>query len=154
MTSPVVTAAPEMTLVELDRRLTKEAISGVPVVQDGRLLGVVSRSDVVGALLEEQLDASRIASFYASPYPLSLASIEHLARDARHLAERLAKLRVGEVMTAAPETAAPDESLRDIAVRMSDRRIHRLPVVEGEQLVGIITSLDLVRAIAEHGLGA
>ena len=152
MTSRVLTVQPGMTLVELDRRLTTAAISGMPVVEDDRLLGVVSRADALGALLEEQIDASRISAFYASPYPLSLPTLEHLARDSRQLAERLTKLRVEDVMTGAPETAAPDETLRDVARRMRDRRIHRLPVVDAGKLVGIITSLDLVGAIADRGL--
>ena len=153
MTTQVLTVQPGMTLVELDRRLTVAAIGGAPVVEDGRLLGVVSRADALSALLEEQLDAARISAFYASPYPLSLSSLEHLARDSRQLADRLSKLRIQEVMTPAAETAHPDETLRAVAQRMRDKRIHRLPVVESEKLVGIITSLDLVGAVADRGLG-
>ncbi len=56
-------------------------------------------------------------------------------------------------MSGDPETASPDEDLHSIAKRMRDLRIHHLPVVEGEALVGFVSPLDLVGAIADHGLG-
>jgi CBS domain-containing protein len=46
-------------------------------------------------------------------------------------------------------TARPDQSLGEVAQILTEHGIHRLPVVEGGELVGIITSLDLVRIIAE-----
>ena len=153
MTTEVVTVEPKMTLVELDRRLTRAAIGGVPVVEGDKLVGVVSRADALRALLEEQVDASRISAFYASPYPLSLPSLEGLAQESRQLADRMSHIRIEDVMTPDPETARPDEALRSVAQRMRDRSIHRMPVVDGDALVGIVTSLDLVGAIAEHGLG-
>ena len=154
MMTEVVTIEPKMTLVDLDRRLTEAAIGGAPVVEHGRLVGVVSRADALRALLEEQVGASRISAFYASPYPLSLPSLERLAQESRQLAERLSKIQVDEVMTPAPETAVPDEDLRSVAKRMWTQSIHRMPVVKGETLVGIITSLDLVGVIAQRGFSS
>ncbi len=152
MTSDVHVTSPETTLLDLDRELTELRIGGAPVLEGDQLVGVVSRADVVGALIQDQRDASRISSYYSSPYPLSMGSVAQLSTDARKLALHLGQARVGEVMSTELLTATPDEDLRAVAQRMVEHRIHRLPVVEKKVLVGIVSALDLVAEIAQHGL--
>lgn len=153
MTSEVYATSPETTLLDLDRELTDRSISGAPVLEHDELVGVVSRADVVAALIEDQSDASRISAYYSSPYPLSMASVAQLSTDSRKLALRLGQARVGEVMSTELLTATPEEDVCAVAGRMADHHIHRLPVVEKKLLVGIVSALDLVAAIARHGLG-
>jgi CBS domain-containing protein len=59
---------------------------------------------------------------------------------------------VEDVMSHAPITVTGETSLRDLATVLVERRIHRLPVVEDGALVGILTSTDLVQAIADGRL--
>lgn len=61
---------------------------------------------------------------------------------------RLAEIAVGEIMTTEPETAAPDDDIREAAGRMAALRIDCLPVLEHGRLVGILTTSDIV---AERG---
>ena len=153
MTVNVQTVGPDATLTELDELMTKHKVSGVPVVEDGdRLVGVVSRADVVRVLYAEQKEARRVSAYYSSPFPLSIPDLKVLARDSRKIADHMTELRVKEVMSGDPETVTADKELQDVAGIMSANRYHRLPVVDANRLIGIVSSLDLVRALAEVGL--
>ena len=56
----------------------------------------------------------------------------------------------GQIMTRNAVTVAPDESLQRVCELMYNRRIHRVVVAEGKQIRGIITTMDILRAIATH----
>jgi acetoin utilization protein AcuB len=102
-------------------------IHRMPVVDGaGRLVGIVTRSDIEGAVSFQRTDAGW-----------------HEARFS------LAGTSVSEVMTKGPVTVTPDTSMRDAAALMLQRHLSGLPVVEGDQLVGIITETDLFRLVVE-----
>ena len=153
MTPDVLTVSPDMTLTELDEHLVEARVSGAPVVEDGDLLGIVSQSDVVRVLYGEQKEAAKVSAFYGSPFPISLPSLEHLAQDTRRIADHMTKLRVRDVMSPAPARVSPEASVEEVAQLMSREGFHRVPVVEGERLLGIVTALDFVRLVGLRGLG-
>jgi CBS domain-containing protein len=62
---------------------------------------------------------------------------------------RFEGMTVEDVMSRHVHTADPDQSVDEVARMMVDHGVHRLPVVEEGNLVGIVTTLDLVRMIAE-----
>jgi CBS domain-containing protein len=153
MTQDVVTLDPEMNLTELDRVLLSYGVSGGPVVEDGIVVGVVSRSDVIRALYEEQSEAARVSGFYTSPFPIPIPALERLARDSRRIADRMTKMRVREIMTSDVKSVAPDDPVEVVARMLAAGGYHRVPVLDGGSLVGIVTTLDLVRLLASRGLG-
>ncbi len=153
MTRKVLTLEPGMTLTEMEKLLLERGVSGAPVLDGGRLVGVVSRADVVRVLYEEQVKAQRLSAFYSSPFPIGIPTLEHLARDSRRISERMVKLRVSDLMSPAPITTSSGERLQAAAQLMSSKGIHRLPVVDGDELVGILSALDIVRQVAKAGLG-
>jgi CBS domain-containing protein len=154
MTRDVLTLSPEMTLAAMDELLLRRGVSGAPVVEDLRLVGVASQADVVRILWEGQKEASRIAAYHSSPFPISIPALERIAKDSHQISERMIQTKVRDIMTEDPLVARPDDAIEDVANRMVRDQIHRLPVVEanGGELVGIITTLDLVRAITTYGL--
>jgi CBS domain-containing protein len=152
MTRTVYTLDPEMSLTEMDRVLLAHQVSGAPVVVEGRLVGVASRGDVIHALYQEQRKAQRVSDFYTSPFPIPIPALERLARDSREIADRMIKLRVRDVMSTEPRAVAPSDPLEQAARLMAEGGIHRLPVVAEGRLVGILSSLDLVRLIADGTL--
>lgn len=131
MQRDVVTVAPETTLKDVARLLTERRISGVPVCDAaGRVLGVVSEADI---LRKEEGTAER-------PVGLLARLVE------RGDGERRGARTAGQAMTAPAITVSPDATTAEAARLMVLRAVNRLPVVDGERLVGIVTRADLVRA--------
>jgi CBS domain-containing protein len=152
MTSEVLSVAPDMTLTELDEQLVEARVSGAPVIEGGELVGIVSQSDVIRVLYGEQREAQKVAAFYGSPFPIAIPALEHLARDTRRIADHMTKLLVRDVMTPAPGRVTPDTSVEEAAQLMSREGFHRVPVVEGKRLMGIVTAMDFVRLVGQRGL--
>jgi len=144
------TVSPDMSVQNLESLFLSSGFTGFPVVENDRLVGVVSRSDIVRSLLTERSRAEQTSSFYASMGPeTSNAEIESLDAIAAQVGVRLAHMKVEDVMIRNVVRVESSESLRSVAKLMRDGHLHRLPVVEGDRLIGIITSMDLVGAIAE-----
>jgi CBS domain-containing protein len=162
MQRQVVTVTPDTPVRELLRRLVSEHISGVPVVTDeGEILGVVSTTDVVrlgaeegeipegdltlgiiGAAQEEYDEESAAHFFMVSEewnYPTE--------DQTRTVPERIFDgFTVSDIMTPAAFTVAPGDTVETVAKFLLQGRIHRALVVEDEQLKGIVTAFDLLKA--------
>ena len=152
MTQEVVALAPDMTLQEVDRILLSYGVGGGPVLEDGVLVGVVSRSDIVRTLYAEQTEASKVSGYYTSPFPIPIPALEHLAQDTRRIADHMTHRKIREIMSTDVRSVAPDDDIRAVAALMSKEGFHRVPVLEAGKLVGIVTSMDLVAKLAEVGL--
>ena len=123
MQRKVKTIASDATVAEAIVSLADAHISGMPVVDGaGRVIGIVSSTDVLTAEAEAE------------------------DRDARQAL--LDATTVRDVMTPRPYTIAPEEDIREAACQMLYGEVHRLFVAEGDQVIGIITTTDIVRAVA------
>lgn len=154
MTTRLITLTPEMTLAEMDTVLMKRGVSGAPVIESRRLVGVASQADIIRALWEGQHESRQIAPYYGSPFPVPLSALAFVAKDAGRIGDLMVDQKVADVMTADPLVAHPEDPIEKIAERMVQDQIHRLPVVESGSgdLIGIITTLDLARGITRYGL--
>lgn len=102
-------------------------ISGMPVVDGvGRMVGVISTTDIVTSEEEADTPAARGVLFERT-----------LVRD---------------VMTPRPLTISPDAEVKEAAQQMLYADVHRLFVTEGDRLVGVISTTDIMRAVATGGL--
>jgi CBS domain-containing protein len=153
MTPVPISVSPEMTLLELDEVFVEFDVSGVPVVHADQLVGVVSQSDVVRMLLDEQLETRRISAFYAAPIPISIPELEQLARNTRQIADHLTEARVGDLMTRDPIVVHPTDPIELAAAKIVNEGIHRVLVVDGDRLVGLVTATDLAALLLDPGLG-
>ncbi len=142
MQANVVTVGPQSTVRELAATLAEHKISGVPVVDDGgKVVGMVSEADVI---LQD-------AGFHFPYYIQFLESVIYLQSVAK-FEERFRKAfgtKVEEVMSKDVVEISPDASVHDAATLMADHKVNRLPVVEQDRLIGIITRGDIVQAIAD-----
>lgn len=154
MQKRVVTVAPSLDLPELERRFLAERVSGFPVVENGRLVGVVARSDVVRQICVERSIAEQLSDFYRDEagFAAPATPVESFTEIALRVGRRIDALTVGDVMSPEPVTVPAGAGVVEVARVMVDRHVHRLPVVEDGRLAGIVSSLDLVRIIAEGRL--
>jgi CBS domain-containing protein len=134
MTEIVFTVTPDTPLTVVANRMLEYGVSGMPVVEDGRVVGVVSETDI---LYKERSvpDRDGLVDWIAH-YPDDPPRAKLEARTA------------GQAMTSPAVTIAPERHLSDAAALMLDLGIDRLPVVSGGLLAGIVTRADIVRAFA------
>jgi predicted transcriptional regulator len=144
MNPDIMTVTDEMTTEELARYLVEREISGAPVVDSqGHLIGVVSMTDIGRNLAEpSDLTSSRGSSFYRDDVDLNLEDLGQ-----RYVEERPVTVR--DVMTPAIHQVSVTASVAEVARIMVEQHIHRLVVTQGKEPVGIITSMDLLKMIAD-----
>jgi CBS domain-containing protein len=125
MSSPAITVGPETTLPAANALMKEKQIRHLPVVEKGRLVGIVSRGDL--------REASISASINADQYELHFM---------------LNRLTVGKLMTRKVRTVTPDALVVDAAEVMTGHKIAGLPVVDAAgALVGIVTESDLLKML-------
>lgn len=134
MTTDVVTVAPDTSLKEAAALLVDRKISGLPVIDDERhVLGVLSEADI---LVREGGDGRREGL------------LGWLFEPDDGFERKLTAKTVDEAMSAPAITVGPDVPIHRAATQMVEAGINRLPVVDADRLVGIVTRADLVRAFA------
>ncbi len=126
MTREVVTLEEEQSLREALTLQQLHRIRHIPVVSDGRVVGILTDRDLKRAS------------------PSLLSGIDQKQYD-----ELLETIRVGQIMTRNPHTVTPATPLKHVAEILIDRKFGALPVIENNLLVGIITEIDLLRALYE-----
>ena len=127
MTTPVITISPQTTLPEAHRLMTANKIRRLPVMEDDRLVGIVTRGDIRGA------EPSQATS-------LSIWEINYL----------LAKTTVRDIMTPRPLAIQQSATVREAAKLMLDKKISGLPVLDmAGNVIGILTESDIFRMIAQ-----
>jgi len=146
MNPDIMTVADEMTTDELARYLIEREISGAPVVDSqGHLIGVVSMTDIGRNMAEPSgFESSRSSGFYRD------IAADFTLEDPgeRYVEEPVVTVR--DVMTPVIHQVPVTASVAEAARMMVDQHVHRLVVTQGKEPVGIITSLDLLKMLAEQ----
>ena len=133
MTSDVETVAPDTPLREVARLLSERGISGLPVLEEGRVVGVVSEADILAKERGSSHERARLLDF--------------LIGDRAEAEQKLEATTAGEAMSAPALTIRPGKPISEAAATMIDENVNRLPVVDAKgHLIGIVTRADLVRA--------
>ena len=128
MTHPVETAPPEESILEARRRFADGGFRHLPIVEDGRLLGVVSDRDLLRA---------------AGP----ALGFSHFDTDEDDPA---IDRPLREIMTRYVLTADPNMSVADAADTMIRQGLSALPVLDEDRLIGILTTADVLRLAADQ----
>lgn len=124
MNKNVVTLTGDRSLRDAITFMRKHRIRHIPVVEAGRVVGILTDRDIKRA----------------SPSLLSGISQDLFDKV-------LDETKVSQVMTRNPFTVTPSTSLKDVAKVLADHKYGAVPVVEGGKLVGIITETDMMRAL-------
>jgi len=148
MTAGPVVVTPGTPVREAAGLLRKNRIGGLPVVEDDRVVGMVTESDILGLL-----ETPGISEDLWLPSPLEI--IEVPIREAINWARtRQALSHIGDqpvrsVMSSPAITVGENEDIDAAAALMVKNRIARLPVVRNGRLVGIVARRDIVRGLGE-----
>jgi CBS domain-containing protein len=125
MHEKIVTISVSERLSTVEDIMTLGRVRHMPVVHGGKLVGVVSERDLLRASL------SNLTSFRSEERRAFLHAVE-----------------IARVMSTPPVVIGPDASAKEAARIMAERKIGCLPVLEGDQLVGLVTETDVLRHFA------
>lgn len=139
MTPDVICAEPETPLAELIGLMLKNRISAVPIVEQGRVVGIVSEGDLLRR-------AETGTEARPSRWLELVTSTDRLAADY----VKAHGVKAGEVMTRNVITVAAETPLAEIAHLMETHRIKRVPVLRDGRLVGIVARRNLLQALASR----
>ena len=143
MSPDPVTVAPDASVEDVVRLLRRHELPGLPVVDaDGGLLGIVTESDLVIADDEGDLHLPHYVELFGG-----FVFLEPLRRYESRL-QKAAAATARDMMTADPVTVEADDPARKAARLIADSGHNRLPVLEGGRLVGVITRVDVLGALA------
>jgi CBS domain-containing protein len=145
MDSDPVTVSPDDEVATVLHTLREHELPGVPVVNDGgRCVGIITEADLVIADPEGDLHLPHYIELFGG-----IVFLEPLRRFEDRLRKAFAG-RAEEMMTADPVTVSPDATVEEAARVIAARKHNRLPVVEHGRLVGVVTRVDVLDALA-HG---
>jgi CBS domain-containing protein len=113
MTSDVKACEPNTTVADAAKVMAKEDVGPVPIVEEGRLTGLVTDRDIVVRVVAEGRDPSSTT--------------------------------VGEIASRDLVTVSPDDDLDTALKQLAQKQVRRIPVVEGDRLVGIVAQADIAR---------
>jgi len=139
MTTNLRTVTSDKKLGEVVSLMCIYRYSGIPVVDDGKLVGTVSESDVLGKMfpkLEDLMD--------------NMSTVNY--DDQVNQYSEVVNVSVKDVMTPTVITIKPDMHILQAASMMVGRKFRRIPVAIGEELVGMVSMGDVHKAIYQSTL--
>ncbi|MBP1909284.1 CBS domain-containing protein [Methanolobus bombayensis] len=148
MNTEVVTCSPDTPIRQVAQLLKQEKVSGLPVVDDGKVVGIVSEGDIL-ALLEVPEHGGL---WLPSPFEVIEVPIRELLNweETKDMLEDFGSKPIREIMTKGVYAIGPDSSIEDASTILSKHKINRLPVVnEDGTLVGIVTRGDIIAGLGQ-----
>lgn len=147
MTRDVITCSPGDNVVNIVKLMGEKKVSGLPVVEGGRIVGIVTEEDILKLLAVPE--GSRTL-WLPSPLEVILEIPFRELMQLRMLQKSVDEVKettVGEIMNKDIIAITPGDDIEDAASLMVKNRINRLPVVEGDKLVGIVARDDIIQGL-------
>lgn len=140
MTKDPLTVSRDLTVTDAAKLMVEKHIGALPVIEDDKLVGIVTEGDLImqDVRMEFPTYIHLLDGFIM--YPPATARFESELKKA-------VGATVEDVMTSEPVAVQADASVEDVATLMVDRDVSRIPVLEGEKLVGIVSKSDIVRSL-------
>ena len=127
MTTDIITVSPEDNMKTVEKVFTDHPIHHIPVVEDDKLVGMVSKSD----------------------YLFFKRGFNDQTTDQRLDLFRLKIWKVSDVMTTGLAKMEPHDRINVALEVFKENILHAIPIVDGDQLIGIVTTLDIINHLAE-----
>lgn len=142
---------PNHSVFDVAKVFSQNNISGAPVVDKGKVVGVVSISDIVKFMNVKLANADIIVH---EPQSLSFLFLNLVKMgkdyvDFKKELERISKTEIKHMMSKKVVSISPEANLFEAAEMMEKNDVNRLPVIENGKLIGIIARADLIKALVE-----
>lgn len=143
MSADPLTVGPEVSVTEAARLMVDNRIGSLPVIEGGKLVGIVTEGDLImqDVKLEFPTYLHLLDGFIM--YPGATARFESELKKA-------VAADVRTVMTADPVTVQASATLEDAATLLVEKDVSRLPVMDGETLIGVVSKSDIVRSLLDQ----
>jgi len=150
MNTEVITCTPDETVKNAAQVLKKHRISGLPVVKNNELAGIVTETDILKLLKTHSAGGDL---WLPSPFEVIEVPLREFIgwEELKHSLESIENKPVEKIMTTRVYTVLPGDSIETASEKMVKHRINRLPVVEKEKLVGIVARGDIIKSLASGG---
>lgn len=139
MTTEPITLAPDVDIPSAVKVMLENRINGVPVVEDGKVVGVLTQGDLVAQ--QKKLSLPSFFTLLDGIFPLS--SLNELDQEM----QKITALAVKDAMTTPAQTVSPETGIDELAAIMSNKKMYTLPVVDEGELVGVVGKEDVLRTL-------
>jgi CBS domain-containing protein len=148
MTTDVITINVNESVSEAIKKLIEHDISGIPVLNDSEeLVGIICESDILRALKTESRTVSLV---FPSSHAMGMTFEESTEqRKIKDALKELKSVKVKEIMSTDVKTIDSNKTLEEVSQIMVNNNINRVPVIEKDELIGIVTRGDIIKGIAE-----
>jgi CBS domain-containing protein len=140
MTPNPVTVAPDLSVTEAAHLMSERRIGALPVVEKDRMVGLVTEGDLI--MQDVRVHFPTYLSLLGG-YVFAPGANERFESSLR----KAVAATVSDVMTREPITVTPDALVTDVATLLVERDIARVPVMDGDTVVGIVSKSDIVRSL-------
>lgn len=142
MTTDVHTIREDADIKDLAKVFVERKVNAMPVVDsEGKLVGMVSQTDLVEQ--DKPLHIPTVISLF--DWVLYLESPKKFSEEVRKVTAR----RVGDICEKDIVTCAPDTPVSAVASLMVDNKVHLVPVVDENGMIGVVARLDIIRTMGE-----
>ncbi|MCL5265616.1 MAG: CBS domain-containing protein [Chloroflexi bacterium] len=145
MTREVIAVTPDTSVSEIAKLMVGKDISGVPVVVDGRVVGIITETDLVAR-----------NAYLHFPTFVQILDARIYLQSPRHFEEELRRMlgtTAADVMTKEVKTVKPDADVAEVATLMFEKHVNPVPVVKNGKLVGIVSRADVIRLLVQQETG-
>lgn len=152
MNRKIITCQAGASISEASKLLRENKISGMPVMDGDEMVGIISESDILRLLSRE--DEGQL--WLPSPFEIFEVPFRDIMKWEKMHAnvEDISEKKISDFMKKDVRKISPEDSVEDAAWLMTHHRINRLPVVDGERLVGIVTRGDIIAGLGKHNEAA
>ncbi|MCL5960337.1 MAG: CBS domain-containing protein [Chloroflexi bacterium] len=142
MTKEVIAVTPDTSVSEIAKLMVDKDISGVPVVVDGRVVGIITETDLVAR-----------NAYLHFPTFVQILDARIYLQSPHHFEEELRRMlgtTAADVMTKEVKTVKPDADVAEVATLMFEKHVNPVPVVKNGKLVGIVSRADVIRLLVQQ----
>jgi CBS domain-containing protein len=146
MTVKVITVTPETPIHEVAELLEKYHFTGVPVVADGKVMGLIAERDFITSDSE----------LYLPTYIKLLTDMDFVSGDKKKLppqAQKIINAKASDIMNQTLVTISPDADIQELAELFAEKRVNPIPVTDKDNtLLGVVSRSDLIKLFSKKEL--